>query len=83
MNINDAMTDIIENTKIASKWYKLESIQNPEYFPLEMSDDNSGLWYEMLLEFNPEDENVIKVINDPKLNEVLRYRESINLFIHY
>lgn len=83
MNINDAMTDIIENTKIASKWYKLESIQNPEYFPLEMSDDNSGLWYEMLLEFNPEDENVIKVLNDPKLNEVLRYRESINLFIHY
>jgi len=33
-------------------WYKSKAKENPEQYPLELPEDNEGLWHEMFADFD-------------------------------
>lgn len=42
-----------EKLRLFEIWWKAQNAKNPETFPLEMADNNEGLWWEQLQEFDP------------------------------
>jgi len=45
--VKEIQRDILE----FSKDYKKKHEENPEHYPLELTEDNSGLWFEFFIDF--------------------------------
>lgn len=42
--------------KAFSVWYRKQNDEDPEKFPLSLPEDNEGVWYEMMADFDPDNE---------------------------
>jgi hypothetical protein len=49
--VKEIQRDIVEFEKA----YKQKHAENPEHYPLELSDENSGLWFEFFQDYSTED----------------------------
>jgi hypothetical protein len=62
MNLQDAVLEEVEKIMAFKTWYSKMNIKNPEHFPLELPEDNRGVWFEMMAEFDIEDPQVIETL---------------------
>lgn len=51
LHIDQFVTEVETGIKQFAEEYKAQHEANPEHFPLELGDDNSGLWIEFFFDF--------------------------------
>jgi hypothetical protein len=49
--LDEFITEIKKDIKLFEKKYRKKHLQNPKNYPLEISDDNSGVWLEMFIRY--------------------------------
>lgn len=64
MTLQDAVMEEMEKLIAFKKWYSLMNIKEPEKFPLDILEDNQGVWYEMIQDFDVNDPDVIALIGE-------------------
>lgn len=48
MTLHEAIQEYIDQAHRFEKWYLEQHEQNPDLFPLELPDDNAGVWFEQI-----------------------------------
>ncbi len=54
MDLSDFIDIETQRIQLFKAWYTKQHENNPEHFPLSIPADNSGVWWEMLTDFDPE-----------------------------
>jgi hypothetical protein len=63
LNLQQAISGEAKRILAFKNWYLKMNIKYPNEFPLEIPDDNSGVWLEMIAEFDTEDPQVIETLS--------------------
>lgn len=62
MNLEKVVKDEIEKITKFKKWYILMNKKNPEHYPLNIPEENSGVWFDMIDDFDPNNPDVLKLL---------------------